>query len=163
MTTNVPSSDLLLARSALRGIDLALAEDLRETTVSSLEAATGPAQRASSTTCHGHFRPLQPHKASLLDTVVVSPRVAEELTSGEVVEAVQQVLSFSFPPCPDDDDEPSTFSGYIFVSGKQLTWTRHGVGQNGLHAGRITISMREERHLLSGADWLDAKMLLAFP
>lgn len=153
----------------VKGIDLALAEDLREKTVASSITSAAAAAVASTlstatttTAADGrHFPPLlkrpsmataalatkaqetrdettaavgEPRRGqaaaqppTLYTEVTTSPRVAEELSPEEIKQAVQQVLSFSFPlPALDDplDGETSVFSGFIFVNGKQLAWTR---------------------------------------
>lgn len=164
-TYNVPTSgaesltgslsDMMLARAALKGIDLALAEDLREKTSSSA-ASTLSTITTTTTAPSRRLPPIAATKTVTLD-VLTSPRVAQELKPQEVVETVKQVLSFTFPPSNLDDQDPSTFSGYILVSGKQVHWSRQILGQG---AGScITISLREERELLQ-TDWLETKVFL---
>jgi hypothetical protein len=78
-----------------------------------------------------------------LSAVRVSPRVMEELSREEIMKVMEQVLSFSFPAT--SEPELSIFSGYIFLGGKQLAWTRH-MTPRGL--SQFTISLREEKDQL---------------
>jgi hypothetical protein len=137
---------LLFTRSTLKGIDLALGEELQKAAI----AAAPPTTTST--------LPDQDDRTTPLDAVVVSPRVAEELTQAEVMQAVKEVLGYSFPKPTSGPDDISVFSGYIFVGGKQVTWTRHLCNHMG--GSRITLSMREEKDALLSS-CLDAKTIFA--
>jgi hypothetical protein len=141
-TSHMPaaSCELLFARSSLKDIDLALAKELQRT--ATLAAAP--------------TLPDQNDRTAPMDAVALSARVAEELTQEEVAQAVKEVLGFSFPQSSSNDI--SVFSGYIFVNGKQLTWTRHQCNRMG--GSRITLSLREEKDALL-TSCLDARTVFA--
>jgi len=144
-TTRLRTADEMaasfLTQSSLKGIDLA--EELHK-------AALAAAPPTTTTTLPHHIDPKMP-----VDTVVVSPRVQEELSQGEIVQAVQEVLGFSFPK--PSGPEVSIFSGYIFVNGKQVAWARYLCNRMG--GSRISLTLREEKETLSSC--LDAKTLFA--
>jgi hypothetical protein len=147
-TTHMPTAtdvaNLLLARTAFKDIDLALGEELQK-------AALAAAPPITTSTL-----PDLDERTPPLDAVVVSPRVAEEMTQDEVMQAVKEVLGFSFPK-PSGPNDISVFSGYIFVNGKQVTWTRHIGNRKG---GRITLSLREDKDMLLSS-CLDDKTVFA--
>jgi hypothetical protein len=139
---------LLFAQSTLKGIDLALGEELQK-------AAIAAAPPTTTSTLPDQD---QDDRTTPIDAIVVSPRVAEELTQAEVMQAVKEVLGYSFPKPTSGPDDISVFSGYIFVGGKQVTWTRHLCNRMG--GSRITLSMREEKDALLSS-CLDAKTIFA--
>jgi len=139
---------LLFARSTLKGMDLALGEELQKVAIAAPPTTTSTLPDEDQ----------EDRQTTPLDAVVVSPRVAEELTRAEVMQAVEEVLGYSFPKPTSGPDDISVFSGYIFVGGKQVTWTRHLCNRMG--GSRITLSMREEKDALLSS-CLDAKTIFA--